>query len=44
MKILEQYIECMKKGDCVALADLFNEYGVLHDSSAVSYTHLGCEK
>ncbi|MBU9727446.1 nuclear transport factor 2-like protein [Diplocloster modestus] len=33
MKILEQYIDCMKKGDCVALADLFNEHGVLHDSS-----------
>ena len=31
MTILEQYIECMKKGDEVALADLFN---------AVSYTHL----
>ena len=26
MTILEQYIECMKKGDEVALADLFNEY------------------
>ena len=33
--ILEQYIECMKKGDEVALADLFNEYGVLHDSSVI---------
>ena len=35
MTILEQYIECMKKGDEVALADLFNEYGVLHDSSVI---------
>lgn len=35
MTILEQYIECMKKGDEVALADLFNEYGVLHDSSII---------
>ena len=35
MTILEQYIECMKKGDEVALADLFNEYGVLHASSVI---------
>ena len=35
MTILEQYIECMKKGDEAALADLFNEYGVLHDSSVI---------
>ena len=35
MTILEQYIECMKKGDEGALADLFNEYGVLHDSSVI---------
>lgn len=33
MTVLEQYIDCMQKGDQVALADLFNEYGVLHDSS-----------
>lgn len=33
MKILEQYIDCMKRGDNVALADLFNDYGILHDSS-----------
>ena len=33
MTILEQYIDCMQKGDETALADLFNEYGVLHDSS-----------
>lgn len=35
MKVLEQYIDCMKKGDNVALADLFNEFGVLHDSSLI---------
>lgn len=35
MTILEQYIECMKHGDEAALADLFNEYGVLHDSSVI---------
>ena len=33
MTILEQYIDCMQRGDAVTLADLFNEYGVLHDSS-----------
>ncbi len=33
MGILEKYMECMKKGDNIALADLFNAYGVLHDSS-----------
>lgn len=33
MNILEQFIECMKKGDAVALADVFGEYGVLHDTS-----------
>ena len=33
MRILEQYIECMKKGDNIGLADLFNEKGVLHDTS-----------
>ena len=36
MTILEQYIDCMQKGDETALADLFNEYGVLHDS--IPYT------
>ena len=35
MTILEQYIDCMQKGDEAALADLFNEYGVLHDSSVI---------
>lgn len=33
MKLLEQYIACMKAGDNVGLADLFSEHGVLHDSS-----------
>ena len=35
MRILEQYIDCMRRGDNVALADLFNEYGILHDSSLI---------
>lgn len=35
MKVIEQYIDCMKRGDNVALANLFNDYGVLHDSSPV---------
>ena len=29
MRILEQYMDCMQRGDNVGLADLFNEYGVL---------------
>ncbi len=33
MKLLQQYIDCMKAGDNVGLADLFSEHGVLHDSS-----------
>ncbi|MDL2294202.1 nuclear transport factor 2 family protein [Ruminococcaceae bacterium OttesenSCG-928-D13] len=33
MKVLERYIECMRKGDQAGLADLFSEDGVLHDSS-----------
>lgn len=33
MKILEKYIECMKNGDQVALADLFEGDGSLHDTS-----------
>lgn len=33
MALLEQYIDCMKKGDSVCLADLFCEDGILHDSS-----------
>ena len=35
MTLLEQYIDCMQRGDPVALADLFNDYGVLHDSSLI---------
>lgn len=35
MTILEQYMDCMQRGDCVGLADLFNDYGVLHDSSVI---------
>lgn len=33
MRILEQYMDCMTKGDNIGLADLFNEKGVLHDTS-----------
>lgn len=33
MKLLEKYIDCMKKGDPAGLADLFSDDGVLHDSS-----------
>jgi len=35
MTLLEQYIDCMQKGDCVALADLFTDHGVIHDSSTI---------
>ena len=35
MTILENYIDCIKEGDCAALADLFHENGVLHDSSVI---------
>lgn len=35
MNILKQFIDCMQKGDAVALADLFDDYGVLHDSSVI---------
>ncbi|MDO5145676.1 MAG: hypothetical protein Q4D60_01605 [Eubacteriales bacterium] len=38
MTILEQYLDCMKRGDNVGLADLFNDYGVLHDSSLIKVT------
>ena len=31
--VLEKYIACMQSGDNVALADLFDKHGVLHDSS-----------
>lgn len=33
MRLLQQYIDCMKRGDDVALADIFNDTGVLHDTS-----------
>lgn len=35
MALLQEYIECMKKGDPVCLADLFTDDGVLHDSSLI---------
>ena len=35
MTLIERFIACMKKGDNVALADLFNKYGILHDSSLI---------
>lgn len=35
MTILEQFVDCMQRGDNVGLADLFNEHGVLHDSSVI---------
>lgn len=33
MTILEEFIDCLEKGDNVRLADLFAMDGVLHDSS-----------
>lgn len=33
MTLLEQYIDCMQKGDAAELANLFDDKGVLHDSS-----------
>ena len=33
--VLEKYIACMQSGDNVALADLFDKHGVLHDSSLI---------
>ena len=33
MTLLEQYFDCMCRGDPVALADLFHKDGVLHDAS-----------
>lgn len=33
MTVLEEFIDCLEKGDNVRLADLFAEDGVLHDSS-----------
>ena len=35
MTLLEQFVDCMKRGDNVGLADLFDDYGVLHDSSLI---------
>lgn len=32
-ELLEQFIHCMTIGNNVELADLFDKYGVLHDSS-----------
>ena len=32
-EILEKYVACMKAGDNVALADLFDDYGVLRPLS-----------
>ena len=34
-QVLERYIDCMNRGDNVGLADLFNEHGVLHDTSVI---------
>lgn len=33
--VLKKYMACMQKGDNVALADLFDRCGVLHDSSLI---------
>lgn len=33
MEIIEKYIKAMQDGDNVELADLFDDYGILHDSS-----------
>lgn len=35
MSLLEQYIECMKSGNAVQLADIFDDNAVLHDSSLI---------
>lgn len=35
MTLIEKYIDCMQRGDCAALADLFTDRGILHDSSLV---------
>ena len=32
-EVLERFVHCMKIGNNVELADLFDKYGVLHDSS-----------
>ena len=33
MTLWEQYIDCMRRGDGCALADLFAKDGILHDAS-----------
>lgn len=35
MSMIENFVQCMKDGNNVALADLFSERGVLHDSSVI---------
>ena len=35
MTLIEQYIDCMTRGDKIGLADLFNDNGTLHDSSLI---------
>ncbi len=35
MTMIEKFVDAMKKGDNIALADLFGDYGVLHDSSLI---------
>lgn len=35
MSIIEKFVDCMKRGDNVALADLFDDYGIFHDSSLI---------
>lgn len=35
MTLLEEYIDCMQKGDHEGLSDLFSDDGVLHDSSLI---------
>lgn len=32
-EILERFVHCMQAGNHIELADLFDKYGVLHDSS-----------
>ncbi|MDD3361136.1 MAG: hypothetical protein PHW34_05620 [Hespellia sp.] len=34
-RILDKFVACMQKGDNIALADLFDLHGVLHDSSPI---------
>lgn len=35
MTLLQQYMDCMVRGDKAGLSDLFTEDGVLHDSSQI---------